>query len=371
MGNQPTHHYQFYGTKTKANEVISFVNHLLKSNLISESQGKRKTPICIWGKHGIGKTEIVEQIAKENQFQFAYIAPAQFEEMGDLLGMPAIEDGKTVFRAPKWVPTQEGPGIFLIDDVNRADDRILRGIMQLLQNYELVSWKLPPKWQIILTANPDGGDYSVTPLDDAMLTRMMHISLEFEVKEWAKWAEQNQVDSRGINFVLTYPEMVSGDRTTPRTLVQFFDSITNMEDWSSNLTLLKLLADSCLNENTATAFITFVNHGLAKLPTPASILNADSFENEVELPLRKIVQKQTLRVDILATVCSRMVNYLTLNPIKLNPSQLENLKRIIKMDFLPGDIRLALAQDLVKSPNQSLKLLMGDAEIGKMILDSM
>ena len=63
--------------------------------------------------------------------------------MGDLLGMPDIEiiDGKkqTVFEAPSWVPKEEGPGILLIDDVNRADDRILRGIMQLLQNYELAS----------------------------------------------------------------------------------------------------------------------------------------------------------------------------------------------------------------------------------------
>ena len=50
----------------------------------------------------------------------------------------------------------EGPGILLLDDINRADDRILRGCMQLLQNFELTSWKLPPKWQIVATANPEG-----------------------------------------------------------------------------------------------------------------------------------------------------------------------------------------------------------------------
>ena len=67
--------------------------------------------------------------------------------MGDLVGMPSVENGRTIFSSPDWVPTEEGPGILLIDDVNRADDRILWGIMQLLQNYELVSWKLPNLWQ--------------------------------------------------------------------------------------------------------------------------------------------------------------------------------------------------------------------------------
>lgn len=74
--------------------------------------------------------------------------------------------------------------------------------MQLFQNYELVSWVLPPQWLIVCTANPDGGDYSVTTLDEAMLTRMLHVTMEFDAQAWARWAERNDVDSRGINFVL-------------------------------------------------------------------------------------------------------------------------------------------------------------------------
>ena len=167
--------------------------------------------------HGIGKTQLIKEYAQRNGYHFRYIAPAQFEEMGDLVGMPKIttkESGhtETSIVPPSWVPQQDGPGIFLIDDVNRADDRILRGIMQLLQDHELVSWKLPSKWMIVLTANPDGGDYSVTPMDDAMLTRMMHVTLEFDVKSWAKWAELSNVDPRGIAFVLAYPEIVTGGR---------------------------------------------------------------------------------------------------------------------------------------------------------------
>jgi len=224
-----------YGTKAKASEIQLFLKHILQNNELQSN----KVPVCIWGNHGIGKTELVKEFARANRYELVYIAPAQFEEMGDLLGMPKIENGETIFAPPSWVPTSENKGILLIDDVNRADDRILRGIMQLLQNYELVSWKLPKNWQIVLTANPDEGDYSVTPMDDAMLTRMLHISMIFDVNDWIEWANENDVHQDGINFVLTHQQSLIGNRTTPRTLVQFFQNIESIEDWKNNLPLIQ------------------------------------------------------------------------------------------------------------------------------------
>jgi len=366
------HNYLFYGTKTTASEITTFLEHALVTNEKAEAAGRRKTPLCIWGKHGIGKTQLVEALAQSKNYKFAYIAPAQFEEMGDLVGMPRITaEGNTVFSEPDWVPKEEGPGILLIDDVNRADDRILRGIMQLLQNYELISWTLPKGWQIILTANPDGGDYSVTPMDDAMLTRMMHITMEFDVKEWARWAELNGVDERGINFVLTYPEMVTGERTTPRTLVQFFEAIVGIKDLDKEIGLVQMLADSCLDSNTVASFMSFINNNLSKLITPEEIINAKNFKTNVLDPLQSIVTKGTLRVDILATLCTRLVNYLTVNNIKPNKEQLVNIKEFIKIEFIPNDIRLSMAQDLVSSSNQTLKTIMGDPQIGKLLLQKM
>ena len=57
--------------------------------------------------------------------------------------------------------------------------------MQLLQNFEMFSWQLPEQWQIVAIANPEGADYSVTPMDDAMFTRMLHFTLTFDAKAWA------------------------------------------------------------------------------------------------------------------------------------------------------------------------------------------
>ncbi len=367
--------YIYYGTKCHPEELIQFIRHTLDTNKQVEDAQGHKTPLCIWGQHGIGKTQIVETFAQENNYKFAYIAPAQFEEMGDLLGMPQIvldeNQGtkKTSFIPPEWVPREEGPGILLIDDVNRADDRILRGIMQLLQNYELVSWKLPSKWHIILTANPDGGDYSVTPLDMAMLTRMMHITLTFDMKRWALWAEKNKVDSRGISFVLTYPEVITGERTTPRTLVQFFENIAPIEDLRQNLGLVKMLADACLDNNTVTAFISFINNDLSKLITPEMILDTNDFEKEVYQPIKDLVEQETKRVDILAVITTRLINYLNISKQHYEGTQIENIKSFLKMDFLPNDIRLIAAQDMME--NDRIKSIWSDPELGKIFLDQM
>lgn len=357
--------------KSTSEEVSEFVKHIIKSNEINEEEGNGKTPVCIWGKHGIGKTEMVKQIAADLNYQWRYIAPAQFEEMGDLIGMPVVKDNVTSFVTPEWVPVEEGPGILLIDDVNRADDRILRGIMQLLQNYELVSWKLPQKWQIMLTANPDGGDYSVTSMDDAMLTRMMHITMEFNAKSWARWAHINDVDTRGINFVLTYPEMVSGELTTPRSLVQFFNSIKSIDNLQEELSLVYKLAASCLDEETVSTFITFVQQNLGKLIEPEKILNTKQFERDVRNGIFDVVNKEVLRVDILATICTRLSNYLLLTKAKYTPEQIKNIQEFVKLDYIPNDLRLILLQDLMKTTNNSLQEVMNDPEVSMMLLENM
>lgn len=366
-----SYNYILYGTKSNADDVLKFIEHVIKTSRSAEQQGRKRIPVCIWGHHGIGKTELVEGFAKKNNFQYKYVAPAQFEEMGDMLGMPKVIGDETVFVAPEWVPTQPGPGILLIDDVNRADDRILRGIMQLLQNYELVSWKLPPDWHIVLTANPDGGDYSVTPMDDAMLTRMMHVTMEFDVKAWAKWASGAGIDQRGIAFVLMYPEIVQGERTTPRTLVQFFESISNIYNLKDNIEIVTMLADACLDASTTATFLSYVHKNLKDLIWPEEILDTTDFPKIAQRLENTVKQGGNLRMDILSTVCNRLSNHLTEGKQEINSAQLKNLQSFLLLNFLPNDIRLGMLQEMIASRKKSLEAVLEHPEVQRILLAKM
>ncbi len=365
--------YITYGARVSAEGVASLLHHALDRLMKGDEQ---PTPICIWGLHGIGKTELVRDVAHARGCDFVYLAPAQFEEMGDLVGMPQIaakEDGEalTRFAPPEWVPRRPGPGILLLDDVNRADDRILRGIMPLFQNYGLVSWSLPPGWLIVCTANPDGGDYSVTTLDDAMLTRMLHITMTFDPHVWARWAERNGIDPRGIHFVLAYPELINGRRTTPRSLVQFFNSLRGIEDLRENTPLVSLLAEAALDTETAQAFLSFVQLNMDKLPTPEDILLTEPFEAMARRLERLINEGQTKRLDILSVIVTRLTNYLLARQQLLSEAELDNLRAFLRMSLLPNDLRLAMAQELASAKRSDLSRIYADPQIGQLLLRKM
>lgn len=355
------------GATLSASGVQDFVENVVTNAF---KDGASRTPVCIWGVHGIGKTALVEEIAVRNEWKFAYTAPAQFEEMGDLHGLPVIDGDTTTFAQPDWVPTEPGPGILLLDDFNRADDRILRGLMQLLQRSELVSWSLPEDWHIVVTANPEGGDYSVTPLDDAMLTRMLHISMEFDAKAWARWAVDTGVDERGIAFVLTYPEVVAGSRTTPRSLTQFFEQIAPFDDLLAQWSLVHNLALSALDEETATAFMTFVGDGLEQLVPPEDIL--DKAWSSVSKRIDKLSKDENgLRLDRLNAMTVRLYLAVTEDGFKPTKKQGKNLVSFLKHEALPNDLRLMLHRDLVRQASPEVVEVMRDKELAELTLSAL
>ncbi len=356
-----------HGATLTSEEVGAFVERIVTCSIEGTSD---PTPVCIWGIHGIGKTALVEAIARRNGWRFAYAAPAQFEEMGDLHGLPVIENGSTHFAPPDWVPTEPGPGILLLDDFNRADDRILRGLMQLLQRNELVSWALPDDWHIVTTANPEGHDYSVTPLDDAMLTRMLHVSMEFDPKAWARWAVGAGVDERGVAFVLTYPEIVTGRRTTPRSLTQFFGQIADLDDLAAERAHVHALALSALDEETAAAFLSYVRDGVPTLITPAQIL--DGHIAETSARLADLAEDETgRRLDRLNAVITRLTIEVGREAFVPTDDQARRLVAFLCHDSLPNDLRLMAHRKLLVDASPQLAAALRDPVLSAMALDAL
>ncbi|MDB9858537.1 AAA family ATPase [Flavobacteriaceae bacterium] len=369
-----------YGKKGNSKELMEILSHIFNRNNQLSELDKKGTPICIWGTHGLGKTQIIRDYALEKKWKFSYIAPAQFEEMGDLHGMPTVVDPDenivgdeyTVYSPPDWVPKEEGPGILLLDDINRADDRILRGCMQLLQNFELTSWKLPPKWQIVATANPEGGDYSVTPMDGAMLTRMLHATLKFDAKIWAEWAYSANVDQRGISFVLTYPELVNSERTTPRSLTQFFEQIASIDNLKDNLQLVEALALSSLDELTVSSFIAFVNDELTQLIDPEEILDTEDFKSiSKKIKDISVDDSGAKRVDRLSTMCSRLYLKLTSDDYKQGKNHSKNLIEFLLFESIPNDLLMSLYMDLQKHGGDEIKEMTRNKKLANKLLSAL
>ena len=205
------------------NEAKDFLRHIVNNNRYLQENNKPPVAVEIVGDSGIGKTSSIVQLKDELGFNFVKLNLAQIEELGDLVGFPirqfemenkteknwidehAVEDyhkrgysttglNRMSYCPPEWIAGKDQGGVLLLDDWNRADIRFIQAVMELIDRQEYISWKLPKDWHIILTSNPDNGEYLVNSIDNAQRTRFITVDLKFDIKCWCVWAEENQID---------------------------------------------------------------------------------------------------------------------------------------------------------------------------------
>ena len=354
-----------YGSTLTTDGVRGLLEHVIEANTEEEARGERGTPVCIWGPHGNGKTTLVRDFAAEKGMRFVYVAPAQFEEMGDLHGLPVQRGKNTVFAAPEWVPTEEGPGIIVFDDFNRAEDRIIRGLMQLLQNGGMFSWKLPKNWHIVLTANPEGAGYSVTPIDEAVATRMLHVRLDFDIRCWADWAKKAGVDRRGVNFLVKHHEHVGKGRNTPRSFVQFFSQIRNIQDLKAKEGLVVSLGSSALESSTVVDFLSYVEKE-ESIPEPTVVVNAKT--QKAARIAGRILREDRSGISMFQVFCDRLRDHLA-KFTELSDAQLKNMVSFMTDPDFPQDLLHPFNFELMKTRNQVLKPLWRHVKIAEILAE--
>ncbi|MCB0516302.1 MAG: AAA family ATPase [Chitinophagales bacterium] len=348
MNNNQTN----YGAELSASEIEKFVAQLFRANEIAVQQGKIPTTLCIWGRAGVGKSELVAQIAQQLGYAFCEVSPAQFEEMGDLLGMPQTDGKNTYFAPPSWIPQQKGPGILLLDDLNRADERILRGLMPLLLKGEMLSWQLPQHWYIIATANPENDQYNVSTFDEALHSRMMHIYFKTNLQDWLRWANTQNIDKRATNFFIHFPETFDNVANSPRSFTQLFQALAPIQNWREHISLLQMFATACIDEQTAATFVAFAQDEMMHATVMSHWLDTDNFSEEVEkLLYQQCMKENVLRSDILAAYCNKWLNVVAASTA-LNPKQQQNLSSFLNISFIPGDLLMLLFRKLSALENR-------------------
>jgi len=407
-----------YGDQVSYEELDEFLGDMFLANREAEaSNPDERFATCIWGHSGIGKTQKVKQHCRKPVtwqgreypgYTVHDVPIAQFEEMGDLHGMPSrhikvaragdggpqelwvpeevhqgwLKDGwgivhsagvRTMYAPPDWVPSELGPSILLLDDWNRASVRIIKGIMQLLQNYGMVSWKLPPGCNIVLTANPDEQDYLVTSIDNAILTRIRSVTLIHDAKEWAIWAQASGLDPRGINFLLRYPEMMVGkERTNPRTLAQTFRDMKWIPNLSSkeNQKRLKRIAMSLLDEETVSTLIVFMERDVELIIEPEQILAGKDW-TWIQEHVKRLMGGREKRVDVLGVTCDRLFAYLVQPNVQPNKVSVTNFQKFVTLEDIPEDMRhnLCLRLSRVKDGGKSHQWITHNEKLRNMILD--
>lgn len=331
------------------------------------------------------KTSLIEQIASEIGANYIKKNLSQMSDPGELCGWPIkehyvckndecrwitaeliesyskagweiSEETRMSYAIPEWIKSIDPnkPTILNLDDINRSSTTVLAAVMELISRQEYFSWKLPPNSTVVLTANPEGGDFNVTEIDEAIKTRMLNFNIKFDKYDWAKYAEEKGYNNQAINFMLLYgDELIDRSKArqskiNARNYTMFINTISSIDDWSKpkNLAFILQIASGCfLDEDDIVGglFTTFIANKLDKLPSPEDLINKDW--NDIKKTLEsQLYDKDKYRADVASVITTRFINY-SLLYLSQSGSKIDIIiDRILK---IVDNEKLLLTEDLI------------------------
>jgi hypothetical protein len=174
---------------------------------------RARRPVLLEGPTGIGKSDIVRKVA--GKLGIAHVVlDLSLLEPPDLVGLPVIKDGRTSYAVPDILP-QDGAGILMLEELNRAERYIQQPALQLLSARRLHGYELPPGWACFAAVNPEGEGYHVTPLDRALRARFLSLAARADRASWLAWAQVSDVHPAIIALGQAHERIL--DDVPPRT----------------------------------------------------------------------------------------------------------------------------------------------------------
>ena len=383
-------------TQLNVEELKNFIKHMVKNNQHIQSEGKVPVAINIEGDAGLGKTSAIMQLGSELEMEVVKLNLSQLEELGDLVGFPVKEfqiqnkEGKTTWinesqinaasakgykviskrmshAAPEWIEGKGEGGFLILDDYTRADARFMQATMEILDRQEYVSWKLPKNWHVILTTNPDNGDYNVTSLDVAQKTRFISVELKYDSDVWAKWAEHANIDGRCINFMLMHPELVT-QKVNPRSITTFFNAISSVEKFDEKLPLIQMIGEGSVGVDFSSMFTMFINNKLDKIIMPKDILEKDE-QYVLNTLINAVGQDDDFRADISSVIATRVINYSLALAEKGGIGQpiIDRLSLLsTECDAFTDDLKYYMVKEIVNGNKPKFQKMMMNQKVVKM-----
>ena len=377
-------------------ELKDFIKHMVNNNQHIQSEGKVPVAVNIEGDAGLGKTSAIMQLGKEMNMQVVKLNLSQLEELGDLVGFPVKEfqienaEGKTKWineaqigaaqkagfkiidkrmshAAPEWIQGVGEGGFLVLDDYTRAEPRFMQATMEVLDRQEYVSWKLPKNWHVILTTNPDNGDYNVTSLDVAQKTRFVSVELKYDVNVWAKWAEKANIDGRCINFMLMNPELVT-QRINPRSVTTFFNAISSIPKFEDNLPMVQMIGEGSVGADFSSMFTMFINNKLDRIISPEDIMTKDE-QYVMNSLVSAVGQDDNFRADLSSVIATRVINYSLVHASTKTVTD-PMIDRLVKLTTdckaFTDDLRYFMIKEIVNGNKLKFSKLMMNNNVVKM-----
>ena len=168
------------------------------------------TPVMLWGPPGVGKSDIIRQVAEKHDVALQDIRLSQMEP-SDLRGIPFRSDDLVEWAIPAMLPDAErhGPeGILFLDEITSAPPSVSAAAYQLILDRRLGQYEVPDGWAIFAAGNRQGDRGVTYTMPAPLANRFSHYEVDINLDDWVAWAYKNGIDDRVIGFLRFRPEML-------------------------------------------------------------------------------------------------------------------------------------------------------------------
>lgn len=198
------------------------ISNTLKAYLAKDDLGNylippvRQRPVLLMGPPGIGKTQIMEQIAAENGVGLvAYTITHHTRQSA--VGLPFIE--KRVFDGTEVSVTEYTmseilasvymlmertglkEGILFLDEINCVSETLAPMMLQFLQCKTFGNQRLPEGWLIAAAGNPPEYNRSVREFDVVTLDRVKRIEVKEDFAVWKEYARSKGLHGAVVSYL--------------------------------------------------------------------------------------------------------------------------------------------------------------------------
>ncbi len=347
-------------------------NDTLKSvELVIETN---EVPLIV-GESGIGKTALAKTLARQREWSLVVIDGNLLKE-GEIGGLPTVEEytikdehGRVVSKKTTIYAIHtklreidnlilEGKDVLLfIDEINRCEHSVQQELMNLILNREINGYKLHYKVKILAAMNPSSKygsdfDYQVVDMDAAQENRFVWLNMESDAKGWIKWASENKVDRKVIEFISTFPENLHGIneddiRATPRSFERVSKSYKLYKENKDSIprrVFLNVLRGN-LGRIIAEQLMDFMESDNTALISPEEVFEEEVLSEQVKI---RISNESHTRLYLTG---SNMINYIS---SKVEELEVAAIKRVIDrfvefLSFYPVDLMIGIMQDMRES----------------------
>ena len=211
---------------------------------------ERQRPLFLMGPPGIGKTDIITQIACEMDIALVSYSMTHHTRQS-ALGLPFIatkEYGGQEYRTTEYTmseiiasvydvmeATGKKEGILFLDEINCISETLAPSMLQFLQFKTFGRHRVPEGWVVVTAGNPAEYNDSVRDFDLATLDRLKRLDIEPDVKAWLSYAAEEDVHAA----VVTYLEIKKDDFYSVRTTIDGKEFVT-ARGWVDLSDMIKL-----------------------------------------------------------------------------------------------------------------------------------